>query len=114
MNVMCGYDALETAVLRGRGLIDAACPHCGERMEIRVEESRIAKASPPSTVFWFGAPPRDAPGNPVCDHLHLFPTREHLAAWLRTQRDELGVEMPVTEAVQFLRNMSSGKKDQDV
>lgn len=106
VNVMCAYDALHTAVIRGQGLIHAACPHCGERMEIRVEGSRVVNASPPSIVYWLGAPPEDAPGIPTCDHLHFFPSSEHLEAWLQTQRDELGVEMPVKEAAEYYAQVS--------
>jgi hypothetical protein len=62
---------------------------------------RVVNASPPSIVYWLGAPPKDAPGNPVCDHLHFFPNSEHLKAWLQTQQDELGVEMPVKEAAEY-------------
>jgi hypothetical protein len=106
VNVSCAYDALHTAVIRGTGLIKAACPHCGEIMEVRIEGIRVVSSSPQSIVYWLGAPPEDAPGNPVCDHLHLFPTREHLKAWLETQRDELGVEMTVEEAVDFYAQAS--------
>jgi hypothetical protein len=106
VNVSCAYDALHTAVIRGQGLIKAACPHCGEKMEIRVEGSQVATVSPQSTVYWLGAPPEDAPGNPVCDHPHLFPMRDHLKAWLQTQRDELGVEMTVKEAADFYAQAS--------
>jgi hypothetical protein len=36
----------------------------------------------------------------------LFPMRDHLKAWLQTQRDELGVEMTVKEAADFYAQAS--------
>ena len=97
--VFCAFDTLMTAVLRGAGTSHGACPHCGEEMEVTVEERRVASASAPSLVFWLGAGPEGAPGNPVCDHLHLFPSREHLTAWLDNQPEELGVALPVSDAL---------------
>lgn len=106
VNVSCAYDALHTAVIRGYGLIKAACPHCGEKMEIQIKGSRVVNASPSSVVYWLGAPPKNAKGNPVCDHLHLFPNSEHLKAWVETQQDELGVELPVKEAAEYYARVS--------
>ncbi len=39
------------------------------------------------------------PGNPVCDHVHLLPDREHLDGWLEANPDEMGVSMSVEEAI---------------
>ncbi len=99
-NVMCGYDAVMTATIHGRGIVRARCPHCGQRMEIRFEQQGIAEALPPSIVFWYGAPPKDAPGHPICDHLHLFPDSDHLRAWVAGQRDELGLTIPIRKFVE--------------
>lgn len=106
VNVSCAYDALHTAVIRGEGLIKAACSHCGKKMEIQIKESRVVDASPPSIMYWLGAPPAEAPGNPICDHLHFFPDIEHLKAWVKTQQDELGVELPVKEAAEYYARVS--------
>jgi len=110
VEVMCAYDALMTSVLQGKGNVHAGCAHCGEKMEVRIEGVKVSKSSPPSIVFWLGAGPQDAPGNPICDHLHLFPNQEHLQAWLDSQRDELGVNMPLTEAVRFLARSESNDR----
>lgn len=99
VNVMCGYDAVITALVRGEGRAKGACPHCGEAMEIRIEDRGLASASPESIVFWFGTGPSDGAGHPVCDHLHLFPSGEHLEAWLGARPDELGFRIPLEELV---------------
>ncbi|MFQ6012838.1 MAG: organomercurial lyase [Thermoplasmata archaeon] len=99
VNVMCGYDAVITAVVRGEGRAQGACPHCGDAMDIRIEEGQLARATPDSIVFWLGAGPPDGPGHPVCDHLHLFPSHDHLKAWLEGQPDELGLEIPLADLV---------------
>ncbi len=107
VEVMCAYDALMTSVLQGGGEVQASCPHCGEKMQVRIRGTVVSKDSPPSSVFWLGAGPKDAPGNPICDHLHLFPNKEHLQAWVGSRRDELGVSMPLAEVVQFLSRSAS-------
>lgn len=100
VNVMCGYDAVITAVVRGEGRARGSCPHCGEAMDIRIEEGQLMETSPDSIVFWLGTGPPGGPGHPVCDHLHLFPTPAHLKAWLEGQPGELGIEIPLADLVE--------------
>ncbi|MDX1534077.1 MAG: organomercurial lyase, partial [Thermoplasmata archaeon] len=73
VNVMCGYDAVVTAVLRAEGEARGACPHCGAQMRIRIRDGHLAEAEPETIVFWLGTGPAGARGHPLCDHLHLFP-----------------------------------------
>ncbi len=97
-DVMCGLDTLATAYLRKNGPISARCPHCPKQMEIVVTRGRIVKNSPERIVFWLGTGPIGAPGNPRCDHLHLFPSSRHLAEWLRSKPGELGIKLSLREA----------------
>ncbi|AEB12749.1 alkylmercury lyase [Marinithermus hydrothermalis] len=103
IQVMCAYDALMTALLRGRGEVRAECPHCGAPTHLVIEAHALTRATPDTAVFWWGSGPQDAPGNPICDHLHLFPSPEHLEAWLESRPDERGVALPIREAVAWLR-----------
>ncbi len=103
VNVMCGYDAVVTAVLREDGRAEGACPHCGEAMAIHIKEGRLERVDPDSIVFWLGTGPPGGPGHPVCDHLHLFPSPDHLRAWVADQPDELGFEIPLADLVDQLR-----------
>ena len=107
VSVMCGYDALMNALLRGAGVIKGNCVHCGEAMELELHGDDITRQSTPDLLFWLGAGPIGAPGNPVCDHLHLFPDRTHLDAWLETNPDELGVAMRIEEAIAFFTEVES-------
>lgn len=97
--VMCGYDALATALLRGGGTVRASCFHCGERMEATLRDGALVDASPSSIVFWLGDGPK---GIPVCDHLNLFPNEDHLDAWLATNPEELGAALSLPEAVALI------------
>lgn len=99
VKVMCGYDAVVTAVLREEGRARGACPHCGEAMDIRIQNGRLTRAEPDSIVFWLGTGPPGGPGHPVCDHLHLFPSHDHLRAWLADQPEELGFEISLATLV---------------
>lgn len=101
VGVMCGYDALMNALLRGGGTVRGSCVHCGEALELELAGEEIVRRSSAGMVFWFGTGPLGAPGNPVCDHLHLFPDRTHLDAWLVSQPHELGVAMAIGDAVAF-------------
>lgn len=105
VRVMCGYDALATALLRGSGTVLASCPHCGESIVAAIEKGRLEEASPPAILFWFGDGPR---GIPVCDHLNLFPDHAHLEAWLATNPEELGVPLPLPEAVALIAKTFEG------
>ncbi len=105
VNVMCGYDALATALLRGEGLVKATCFHCGEKMEIQIKNGELVRASHPSILFWLGDGPK---GIPVCDHYNFYPDREHLDGWLETNPEELGVSLSLDEAVEFLNLSSEG------
>ena len=100
VKVMCSYDSLMTAVLRGRGSVEAACPHCGEKMRVTVVDGSVTDTSSESIVFWLG----DGPvGIPICDHFNLFPDLEHLGAWLSGNVQELGVPLALSDAVEFMR-----------
>ncbi|MFW9814240.1 MAG: hypothetical protein ACFFF9_17385, partial [Candidatus Thorarchaeota archaeon] len=57
VRVMCGYDAIGTALLRGEGLVKVSCFHCGEKMEIQIKDGELAHASHPSVLFWIGDGP---------------------------------------------------------
>lgn len=111
--VSCAIDSLITALLRREGLVHAACPHCREKMEIKIEGNRVVSTSSPSIVFWFGGGLEKRSGGldvdvlehgaeEICGHMHLFPNREHLAAWLKSQKDELGATIPLKETVDIL------------
>jgi hypothetical protein len=102
VKVMCAYDALTTLLLRGEGTFHASCIHCGEKMEIRIEKSKIVNASSPTIVYWFGDGPK---GIKICDHLNLFPNLEHLLAWLETNPEELGVPILLHDAADFLKKL---------
>ena len=117
VDVMCGYDALMNALLRGAGIIKGNCVHCGEAVELELQGDDITRQSTPELVFWLGTGPIGAPGNPVCDHLHLFPDRAHLEGWLEANPDELGVAMRIAEAIAFFSDRpippSFARKDFD-
>ena len=72
-------------------------------MHVQIEEKRIVDYSPSSMIFWLGAGPQNSAGHPMCDHLHLFLSEEHLDAWLLTQKDELGVRLPIEQALELGR-----------
>ena len=108
--VSCGADTILTALLRRQGLVRAACPHCGEKMEFTIEGNRIARTSSPSIAFWMGGGPEKRAGGvdaevlehgaeEICSHIHLFPNKEHLEAWVKSQKDELGVALSLNEVV---------------
>jgi hypothetical protein len=107
---MCGYDTLMTNILRGGGLSRGWCVHCGELVEVEVSGQQVTRLSSPEVIFWLGAGPVDAHGNSVCDHLHIFPNQTHLEGWLETQPDELGIALPIVEAVEFFAGMYVGRK----
>ncbi|MHA1934922.1 MAG: organomercurial lyase [Candidatus Thorarchaeota archaeon] len=105
VKVMCGYDALGTTLLRGEGLVKATCFHCGEKMEIQIEDGKLVHASHPSILFWIGDGPK---GIPFCDHYNFFPNQKHLDGWLETNPEELGVVLSLDEAMEFLKLSHEG------
>ncbi|MFX1485311.1 MAG: organomercurial lyase [Promethearchaeota archaeon] len=105
VNVMCGYDALGTVLLRGEGVAKVSCFHCGEKMEIQIEGSKLVRVSHPSILFWIGDGPK---GIPFCDHYNFFPDRKHLDEWLETNPEELGVALTIDEAIEFLNLSHEG------
>ena len=100
----CSYDTLMTAILRGHGEIGSSCPHCGEAMRIRVKEGELESFSHKGIVFLWGAGPDGSPGNPMCDHLHLFPDKEHLVAWVESHENEMGFSFKIQDAIRRLKN----------
>jgi hypothetical protein len=105
VNVMCGYDVLGTTLLRGEGLAKVTCFHCGEKMEILIEDGELVSTSHPSILFWIGDGPK---GIPVCDHYNFFPDQNHLDGWLETNPEELGVALSLDEAIEFLELSHEG------
>lgn len=104
VHTLCSYDTLMTAVLRGGSLIGSACPHCGEPMEVRIEKGKLVDFAPKGTVFFWGTGPEGFPGNPMCDHLHLFPNKGHMNAWIESKENELGFSFNLKQAVLRLKN----------
>jgi predicted RNA-binding Zn-ribbon protein involved in translation (DUF1610 family) len=99
----CSYDILMTAILRGDSKIGSSCPHCGEPVVVRIAKGRLQDFSPKGAVFLWGTGPEGSPGNPMCDHLHLFPDEEHMAAWIRSKEEELGFSFKLPEAIRRLK-----------
>jgi len=106
-NVMCGFDSMVTALLVGEGTVRASCRHCGERMEMAVSDSRLGGASSSSILWWFGDGPK---GVHICDHTNFFPDMAHLTSWLEDNPEELGVPIPLEEAVEFIARMAAIEK----
>lgn len=106
-NVMCGFDSMVTALLIGEGTVRASCRHCGERMEMTISDTRLAGASSTSILWWFGEGPK---GFHICDHTNFFPDMDHLTSWLEDNPEELGVPIPLEEAVEFIARMAAGEK----
>ncbi len=105
VKVMCGYDALSTALLRGEGLVKATCFHCGEKMEIQIEGGELVRSSHSTILFWLGDGPK---GIEVCDHYNFFPDRKHLDGWLETNLEELGVSLPLKDIIEFMKFANEG------
>jgi hypothetical protein len=101
-NLMCGFDAMVTAILVGEGTVRASCRHCGETMEMTVSDSQLTGASSPSIFWWFGDGPK---GVHICDHTNFFPDLDHLVSWLEDNPEELGVPIPLEEAAEFIARM---------
>jgi hypothetical protein len=102
VRVMCGYDALTTLLLRGQGVFNASCLHCGAKMEVKIDNGKVFSASSPTIVYWFGDGPK---GIPICDHLNLFPDLDHLLSWLETNPEELGVPLLLHDAADLLQEL---------
>jgi hypothetical protein len=99
----CSYDTLMTAILQGNAQVGSSCPHCGETMTVRIRKSKLEDFSPKGTVFLWGAGPEGAPGNPMCDHLHIFPDKKHMTAWIESKEEELGFSFMLKEAIRRLK-----------
>ncbi len=99
----CSYDTLMTAILRKGGEIGSSCPHCGEEMRILIQGGNLESFSPKGMVFLWGTGPEGSRGNPVCDHLHLFPRQKHMTAWVESHEGEMGFSFRLEEAVSYLR-----------
>ena len=97
----CSYDILMTAILRRESVIGSSCPHCGKAMSIRIKGGKLENFSPKEMMFLWGTGPEGSPGNPMCDHLHLFPSREHMSAWLKSREGEMGFSFKVPDAVNY-------------
>lgn len=106
-SVMCGFDSMVTALLMGEGTVRASCMHCGERMDMMISDSQLVEASSPSILWWFGDGPR---GVHICDHTNFFPDLNHLASWLEANPEELGVPIPLDNAVEFITKMVTIEK----
>lgn len=99
----CSYDTLMTAILQGGGELGSACPHCGDAMKVRIKGVELESFSPNEMTFWWGTGPEGSPGNPMCDHLHLFPDKEHMAAWIRSHEGEMGFSFKMQDGVRLLK-----------
>jgi hypothetical protein len=91
-----------TAVLRGDSMVGSTCPHCGETMTVRILEGKLGEFSPKKMVFLWGTGPEGSPGNPMCDHLHLFPDKNHMDEWIESNEGELGFSFNLQEFVKRL------------
>ncbi|HEV2225406.1 MAG TPA: organomercurial lyase [Nitrososphaerales archaeon] len=96
---LCSYDTLMTAILSGGSTIGSVCPHCGMAMKVRIKQGKLANFSPKGMVFFWGTGPEESPGNPMCDHLHLFPDTGHRKEWANSRLGEMGFEFGLPEAV---------------
>lgn len=100
---LCSYDTLMTGVLQGSSEIGSSCPHCGQTMSVRIRAGHLERFSPKGMVFYWGTGPEGSAGNPMCDHLHLFPDKSHMDEWVESQVGEMGFSYNVQEAIQRLK-----------
>lgn len=92
-----------TAILQKEGEVGSSCPHCGEEMRILIQGGKLESFSPRGIVFLWGTGPEGSLGNPMCNHLHLFPSERHMAAWIESHKGEMGFSFRLEEAVSYLR-----------
>ena len=72
-------------------------------MTARIRGGKLKDFYPKEMVFLWGVGPEGAPGNPMCDHLHLFPNKKHLSAWIESKEGEMGFSFQLRETVRRLR-----------
>ena len=76
-------------------------------MRILFRGGRLESFSPKEMVFLWGTGPEGSPGNPMCDHLHLFPAERHMTAWIESHKGEMGFSFRLEEAVNYLERKDS-------
>lgn len=106
VHTRCSLDSLLTGLLQLDSTVGSSCPHCGEAIRVRIEGGELKGFEPKTAVFLCGAGPDGAPGDPMCDHLHLFPDSEHMNAWVRSKEGEMGFSLELPEAIEQMRAMS--------
>ena len=76
-------------------------------MTVRIKGGKLERFSPKEMMFLWGAGPEGSPGNPMCDHLHLFPNREHMSAWLASRKGEMGFSFEILEVLNYFNSRFS-------
>ena len=103
IHVACALDAMIEGVFQSVE-IESSCPHCEERIAMRMVDRQIISAVPQSLVLWLGISPRgEGPTvETVCPFINFFSSQDHHRRWRDINLDQVGVLMSLSQARDFI------------
>jgi len=96
---MCALDALGVSSMFDCGVsIESRCHHCGERIEIEIEDNKIVLMKPDKTVMWCDKDYSCCAATSICKNINFFSSEPHFAEWNKEKPGRKGELMQIQEA----------------
>ncbi|UCE18143.1 MAG: alkylmercury lyase family protein [Gemmatimonadota bacterium] len=96
---MCAIDALGVPFMFQCDVsIDSKCHHCGESIEIEIEDKKITFLKPESTVVWCDLEYSCCAATSLCKNINFFSSEHHFTEWQKENQRVKGHLLQLNEA----------------
>jgi hypothetical protein len=96
---MCAIDALGICFMFNCGVsINSTCYHCGEEVEIDIEDNQIFLLKPKKVVVWCDTEYSCCAATSICKNINFFSSEKHFAEWQSGQPTRKGDLLQIQEA----------------
>ncbi len=96
---MCAIDALGISFMFDSDVsIESPCFHCGEKIEIDVQDEEIVFLNPRSTVVWCDMEYSQCAATSLCRNINFFFSEEHFEKWQKEKPIRKGYLLKIQEA----------------
>lgn len=106
----CAMDAIMLPAITGQPVeLRSECPHCGERIEVRVADGRVRSSHSPAVMSFGLMREGDGPVQAIaCPIINLFPSAEHYRAWAAATPQDETVMLPLAAGFAMASDLVRG------
>jgi hypothetical protein len=96
---MCAIDALGICFMFNCDVfIESQCHHCGEKVEIEIQNNKIIKMNQKDLVVWCDMEYSCCAATSLCKNINFFSSESHFKEWQNEKHERKGALLQIQEA----------------